>query len=237
MVILVTFFFFACFPNTPFESGSGIPIPIIDSYISLQKRTGFLIKAGSAVIIADGVAVSNRHLMENQSEMRCYMAGGIEFPIKNVILSDRFDLAVFDIPCGLGKPIHIGKRVHKGDNILSIGTTFGSTIFKGYVVLTDLRLHHLDMRLPNADNRDSKGRSISHGFVYEGETKIGFSGGPIMNSKWELVGINQGKVYEVYSATPEIKMGSDKTYGVGYHIEDVLDEIRRIAPKKLNRCR
>ena len=233
----MTFFFFACLPNTPFEGGSRTSVPVTDSYISLQKRTGFLIKVGSAVIIEDGVAISNRHLMENVSEMRCYMAGGMEFPLKNVILSDRFDLAVFEIPCGLGKPIKIGEKVQKGDSIFSLGTTSDATIFKGYVVLTELILHHLDMRLPNADKRDSKGRSISRGFVYEGKTKIGFSGGPVVNSKWELVGINQGKVLEVYSATPEIKLESGKTYGVGYHIEDVLDEMKRIAPKGLNRCR
>jgi len=237
ITILITFFFGACLPNTPFEVDSKTPVPVTDSYISLQKRTGLLNKIGSAVIIEDGIAISNRHLMEKISGMWGYMAGGIEFPIKNVILSDRFDLAVFDIPCGLGKPIKMGKRVKMGDRIFSAGTTFDSTILEGTVVLTDFKLHHVDIKLPNPDHRDSEGRATSQGFVYEGDFRQGFSGGPIVNSKGELVGINQGRVLEFFSAHAELKSESDRTYGIGYHIENVLNEMRKIAPKKLNRCR
>ena len=237
ITILISFLLGACLPNTPFKVDSKTPVPITDSYISLQKRTVFLLKIGSAVIIEDGIAISNRHLMEKVSGMRGYMAGGIEFPLKNGILSDRFDLAVFEIPCGVGKPIKIGKRVKMGDRIFSAGTTFDSTILDGTVVLTDFSLHHVDIKLPNPDHRDSEGRAISKGFVYEGDFKQGFSGGPIVNSKGELVGINQGRVLEFFPAHGEMRSESDSTYGIGYHIEDVLDEIRRIAPNKLNRCR
>jgi len=233
----MTFFFGACLPNTPFEIDSKTPVPVTDSYISLQKRTGLLNKVGSAVIVADGVAISNRHLMEKVSGMRGYMAEGIEFPLKNVVLSDRFDLAVFEIPCGLGKPIKIGKRIKMRDRIFTAGTTFDLTILEGTVVLTDFSLHHVDVKLPNPDHRDSEGRAISRGFVYEGDFRKGFSGGPIVNSKGELVGINQGNVLEFFSANTEIRSELDRTYGIGYHIENVLNEIRKIAPKKLNRCR
>ena len=54
-----------------------------------------------------------------------------------------------------------------------------------------------------------------------------------MNSKGEIVGINQGQVLEFVSANGEFLSKPEKTYGIGYHIEDVLNEIRRIAPDKL----
>ena len=237
IIISIILFFCACLPNTPFEVDSKTPVPIKDSYISLQKRTVFSVKIGSAVIIKDGIAVSNRHLMEKVSGMRGYMAGGIEFPLKNVILSDRFDLAVFEIPCGVGKPIKMGKRVKMGDLVFSAGTTFDSTILDGTVVLTDFSLHHVDIKLPNPDHRDSEGRAVSQGFAYEADFRKGFSGGPIVNSKGELVGINQGKVLEFFSAHAELKEESERTYGIGYHIENVLNEIRKIAPEKLDRCK
>ena len=57
--------------------------------------------------------------------MKGYMAGGIEFAVRKVVLSESLDLALFEIPRGIGKPAKIGERVKKVDRIFGAGTSNG----------------------------------------------------------------------------------------------------------------
>jgi len=237
IVIAITFLISACHPNTPFEMDSITPVPVRESYISLQDSTGILLKIGSAVVIDDGYAITSRHVCEGSNGMKGYMAGGMEFPITEVVLSDSFDLALFEIPCGVGKPIKIGEKVRTGEQVFSVGTSNGSAIYEGIVQETDIIIHHVDIDLPNPSSRDAKGRPITHGFVCEGDFKKGFSGGPIVNSRGELVGIIQGYTTEFLSDTNVTELETSKTYGTGYHIEDILNEVKSMTEKKHNRCK
>jgi len=145
-------------------------------------------------------------------------------------LSERLDLAVFRVPQGVGKPIPIGARIKKGDRIFSTGTTFSETLLEGVVVAPVFKFHHADIILRDAPIKDEKGRSITQGFVYEGDFINGFSGGPVVNAVGELVGINQGRLIEVLSADANQSFTSDKSYGLAYHIADALIELQRLLP-------
>jgi S1-C subfamily serine protease len=238
IIITIIFILYACHPNTPFEMGSMTPVPVEGSYISLQDDSGLLLRIGSAVIIEEGYAITNRHVIEGSDRMKGYMSGGIEFPVTEVILSDRIDLALFKIPCGVGEPIKMGERVRTGEKVYSAGTSNGSTVYEGIVRETDLVIHHVDVDLPNPLGRDTNGRPLTYGFVCEGELNKGFSGGPIVNSRSELVGIIQGYITEIYSQSRWSELKTINNYGTGYHIMDILGEIERM--KGLNpadRCK
>ena len=227
-ITVIPFLLFACLPNTPFDLDPMTPVPVQKSYISLQDNSGIFLKIGSAAIIEDGYAITSRHVLEGSDGMKGYMAGGIEFPVTEVILSDSLDLALFEIPSGIGEPVKIGERVGIGDRVFSVGTSNGSTIYEGIVRKTDLIIHHVDVDLLNPSGRDSKGRPITHGFLCEGDFKKGFSGGPLVNSRGELVGIIQGYITELLSYDNEPELNASGTYGTAYHITDIMDEIKRL---------
>ena len=194
-------------------------------------------KLGSAVVVADGVAVTNRHVVEGSDGMKGVMAGGVEFPITRVAISDRRDLAVVAIPCDTGKPIDIGSGVRVGELVYGAGTTFQSTLMSGIVVSTEFEIHHIDIVLPKAGKQDTQGRSVTRGFVFEGDFQDGFSGGPVVNAAGTLVGIHQGKILEFIRGQPAAMHGDGNTYGLAYHIADVLNEVSDIAQPLLSRCR
>jgi S1-C subfamily serine protease len=226
--IIIAFILFACVPHTPFELDAMTPVPVRESYISLQDNSGILSRIGSAVIIKDGYAITTRHVVERYDGMKGYMAGGIEFPVTKVILSERLDLALFEIPRGIGKPVKIGERVKKGDGIFGAGTSNGLTLYEGIVRKTDLTIHHVDLELLNPPGRDNKGRPITYGFICEGDFKKGFSGGPVVNSRGEVVGIIQGYATELFSDGIDNDLTTIGNYGTAYHITDILDEIKRL---------
>jgi len=62
--VITAFILFACVPHTPFELDSMTPVPVRESYISLQDNSGVLSRIGSAVIIKDGYAITTRHVLE-----------------------------------------------------------------------------------------------------------------------------------------------------------------------------
>lgn len=219
-----------CAIHTPFDLKDASPVPIAESYISLQSN-GYLYRTfGSAVVIEAGWAVTNRHVVEKVKGMQGYMADGVHFPVQDPILSERLDLAIFRIPLGVGKPVPIGNSVQTGDRIFSAGTTFSETLLEGVVMASEFKFHHVDIILRDALRDEEKDRSITRGFIYDGNFINGFSGGPVVNADGELVGINQGRLIQVLSTNANQNFTSDKAYGLAYHIADVLIEAQRLLP-------
>jgi S1-C subfamily serine protease len=219
-----------CAVHTPFDAHRFKTMPMADSYISLKSKGSLIQVTGSAVVIEDGWAVTNRHVIENIKRMEGCMADGHCFAVRNAILSDRFDLAIFRIPWGVGRPMPIGTAARNGDFIYSTGTTCGETFLDGVVVAAAFKLHHVDIVLTDAPSADDKGRSITDGFAYKGDFIRGFSGGPVVNTAGELVGINQGRLIQAISTTVGQNISPEDTFGLAYHIADVLVEVKRLQP-------
>jgi hypothetical protein len=228
LIIVIPFLLLACQPKTPFELGPVTPVPVQQSYISLRENNGTLLKYGSAVIVAEGYAITSRHVIEGSNQMKGTMAGGIEFHIQEVILSESLDLALFRIPSGVGEPMKIGEKISVGEPVFGVGTSIGSAIYEGVVRKTDFLIHHIDIDLRNPSSRDSKGRPITLGFLCEGDFKKGFSGGPLVNRHGELVGIIQGYSTELYKNSDQIELKMNIAYGTAYHSKDVMDEVKRM---------
>lgn len=218
-----------CAINTPFNLSGVSPVPVSESYISLQSEGSLIRVFGSAVVIEDGWGVTNRHVVEKIGGMLGYVADGRRFFVQNAILSERLDLAFFKIPHGVGKPMTRGAKAQNGDRIFSAGTTCSDTLLNGTVVASVFKFHHINIKLREASQGKIKGRSVTQGFVYEGNFIKGFSGGPVVNTKGELVGINQGQLLQVLSGYEIQPYKPEKVYGLAYHLEDVLIEFDNLA--------
>jgi S1-C subfamily serine protease len=231
---------YGCAKQMPFGQAPE-PVQMAESgYIALEVWTPWLLHLqGSAVIIFDGVGVSNRHLLENVAWSKGIIANNISIPMDNIVLIDTLDLAVFDVPCGRGSPMHWNRQtqVLNGQTIYALGTTNGTPNFKGVVINRSFKQHHLDVVVPKAGKDPKSGLSITSGFLYRGETSKGFSGGPVLDNMGELVGINQGRISKF---SPNTKLGKalvfGEIFGFAYHINDVITAVMNKAPGKIMRC-
>ncbi len=138
---------------------------------------------GSGVIVrADGIIVTNNHVIEGADEIVVALADRREFEAKVVLADERNDLAVLRVNTG-GKPLpfltfHDSDEAEVGDLVLAIGNPFGvgQTVTSGII---------------SALARTQAGIS-DYGFFIQTDAAInpGNSGGALLTVDGKLVGIN-----------------------------------------------
>ncbi|MCJ8147777.1 DegQ family serine endoprotease [Shinella sp. B3.7] len=137
---------------------------------------------GSGVIVgANGIVVTNNHVIEGASDIKVALADGREFESTVVLKDERIDLAVLKIKSDAKfstLPLGDSDAVQVGDLVLAIGNPFGvgQTVTSGIV---------------SALARNQV-RSGDFGFFIQTDAAInpGNSGGGLVNMNGELIGIN-----------------------------------------------
>jgi Do/DeqQ family serine protease len=137
---------------------------------------------GSGVILsAEGLVVTNNHVVEGADDIKIALADGREFPCDVVLRDESVDLAVLRVKAKEHFPVlPIGNSdaVEVGDLVLAIGNPFGvgQTVTSGIVSAL-------------ARNQITSG---DFGFFIQTDASInpGNSGGALMNMNGELIGIN-----------------------------------------------
>jgi Do/DeqQ family serine protease len=137
---------------------------------------------GSGVILsADGLVVTNNHVIEGADDIKIALADGREFACDVMLKDERVDLAVLRIKAKEQfpvLPVADSDHVEVGDLVLAIGNPFGvgQTVTSGIVSAL-------------ARNQVTTG---DFGFFIQTDASInpGNSGGALMNMNGELIGIN-----------------------------------------------
>ena len=168
----------APFPDAPFlpgfrgffgrpgaEGGPGVTVPSLGS--------GF-------VISSDGLVLTNNHVVAGVDRVRVVLSDGTEADAKVVGQDPKTDLALLRVDRSQGlHPLPLGDsdEILPGDWVVAIGNPFGldHTVTVGIV--------------------SAKGRDIGHGpyddyIQTDAAMNPGNSGGPLLNMRGEVVGIN-----------------------------------------------
>ena len=167
---------------------------------------------GSGVIIsADGYILTNNHVIDNADEVKVDLPDGRSFSAKVVGSDKPSDLALLKITGSDLHPLALGNsdNVQVGDVVLAVGNplNLGQTVTMGII--------------------SAKGRSTSVGdgsyedfLQTDAPINHGNSGGALVNTKGELIGINT-----------QIRSPSDGNIGIGFAIpanmaRHVVDQLR-----------
>jgi Do/DeqQ family serine protease len=148
--------------------------------IPKQRRQNSL---GSGVIVgADGVIVTNNHVIDGADTFRVVLSDRREYPAELVLADERTDLAVLKIDTEGAVlptlPYADTRAAQVGDLVLAIGNPFGvgQTVTSGII---------------SATARTDVGIS-DYAFFLQTDAAVnpGNSGGALVNTKGELVGVN-----------------------------------------------
>ncbi|MEM7289210.1 MAG: Do family serine endopeptidase [Pseudomonadota bacterium] len=137
---------------------------------------------GSGVVVsANGIVVTNHHVIKDADEVKIALANGEEFEARIILKDEASDLAVLKVNANRRlQPIKIGdsENAQVGDLVLAIGNPFGvgQTVTSGII---------------SAVARSTKGVS-DFGFFLQTDAAInpGNSGGALVNMQGQLIGIN-----------------------------------------------
>ena len=148
----------------------------------MPNRTEKQSSLGSGVIVsADGLVVTNNHVIEGGDDIKVALADGREFASEVLLKDESLDLAVLRIGARETFPtLAVGDSdaVEVGDLVLAVGNPFGvgQTVTSG--IVSGL-----------ARNQVTPG---DFGFFIQTDASInpGNSGGALMNMSGELIGIN-----------------------------------------------
>lgn len=166
----------------------------------------------------DGYIITNNHVVEGAVEVTVTLANGVSLPATIVGTDDGSDLAVLKVEVTGGNlvPVNWGDsdNLKVGQRAVAIGNPFG---LEG--TLTSGIISALGRSLP-AENNNFR---IPEIIQIDAAVNPGNSGGPLLNSYGEVVGV-------VSAIVPrQMAMGERSFLGVGFAIPGNL--VQRIAPE------
>jgi serine protease Do len=143
--------------------------------------------SGSGFIIdRDGTILTNNHVVENADEITVVLADKREVPAKVIGLDPETDLAVLqielEIPADHVAPLGNSDDLRVGDWAIAIGNPYGleQSLTVGVISATG-----------RANLSISGGAPVFQNFIQtDASINFGNSGGPLMNIRGEVIGIN-----------------------------------------------
>ncbi len=195
--------------------------------------------SGSGVIISeDGYIITNNHVIDNADEIEVLLNNNQTYTGKVIGTDSQTDIALVKIEANNLPTVKMGDsdKIQIGEWVLAVGSPFGdnfrSTVTAGIVSAKGRNINII---------RDRNNLQIESFIQTDAVVNPGNSGGPLVNIKGELVGINTAiatptGTYAGYSfavpATLVEKVVSDlKEFGVvqrallGINIRDVTAEL------------
>lgn len=184
------------------------PFPFFED--QLYRRTG----GGSGFIVsADGMIVTNDHVVENASQITVSLADGRKFQAR-VVGADRVsDLAVLKIDAANlpAAPLGNSSAIEPGDWAIAIGNPFGfdHTVTVGVISALGRPIRVSNRLYPNLIQTDA--------LINQGN-----SGGPLLNSAGEVIGITT----VIFAAGP-----APAPIGFAIPINDAKQVVKELSAK------
>jgi S1-C subfamily serine protease len=147
-------------------------------YLERFDSEGVLLGIGSGFFITrDGLALTNYHVIDGASSAVITTADGRKYDVKGICGYDTLhDIAVLQIDGGGFPYLRLGdsSKIQTGDDVYAIGSPFGllNTISNGVISHTAREVNGTDF------------------IQYTAPISMGSGGGPVLNTKGEVVGLS-----------------------------------------------
>ncbi len=201
-----------------FSTGVAAAAPAVVSIYTTAEDTQSGAGLGSGVILsADGVVATNWHVVHGAQQIRVQLADGRSTRPRLLGMDPETELALLaiDLPDLPTIPLGDSERLRPGQVVLAIGNAFGlsQTVTQGIV---------------SAVGRGELGVTTFENFIQtDAAINVGNSGGALINTRGELVGIN--------TAVVSALAAGEAAEGIGFAIP--VNLVRGVAEQLLEHGR
>jgi serine protease Do len=200
-------------------------LPVKEVFTS-GKREGVAIQGSGFILTADGYVVTNEHVAGQSRFMKCILQSKQEYDAEVIGVDPDTDVAVIKLKSDRKDfpTVKLGSsnRLEAGQTVLALGSPHGlsRSVSAGIISVTD---RYLGSTSPGSDPTDDRA-PYNNWIQTDAAINSGNSGGPLVNLRGEVIGINTLKL-----------MGADN---VGFAIpidvaKNVVDQL--IAHGKVTR--
>jgi putative serine protease PepD len=164
---------------------TGVVARARESVVTITTRTG----VGSGIVVsADGLILTNAHVVEGARQLLVTTADGREISATLVTSEPDRDMAVIRAQAEDMTPAALGDSavMEVGETVLAIGSPLGEfteTVTRGIVSA-------LDRQITVAGDQAGGQQSLSGLIQTDAAINPGNSGGPLINERGEVIGIN-----------------------------------------------
>ena len=155
---------------------------------------------GSGVVLdTDGHILTNQHVLEGASRIEVVLSDGRRVIARVVAVDEKTDLAVIKIEASGLMPAEWGDsdRVDVGSPVWAVGSPFGLERTVTFGILSGK--HRIDLRGSRFETR-VKSDTTTYSDLMQSDVAVnpGNSGGPLVNSMGQIIGINTAIVGDTY---------------------------------------
>lgn len=160
---------------------------LITAEVSNGYQSGTSMGSGF-FITAEGIAVTNHHVIENARSVKVKTSDGTEYSAEVLGSDSTTDVAVIKVNGSGFQPAELGDstKTKVGDQVVAIGTPYDpslqNTVTSGYISAV------------RDDYRFSSLSRVLDVFQHDAAINSGNSGGPLCNMYGQVIGINSVKV-------------------------------------------
>lgn len=170
-----------------------------DSFFGTSSPHMQMVGQGSGVILdTEGHILTNQHVIEGAGRVEVALSDGRRVVAEEIGIDPLTDLAVIKIDADGLLPVEWGDsdKVVVGTPVWAVGSPFGLERTVTFGILSGK--HRIDLKGTRYDSR-VKG-STTYGDLMQSDVAVnpGNSGGPLVNSAGQIVGINTAIVGETY---------------------------------------
>lgn len=150
--------------------------------------------AGSGFAIGENTVVTNAHVIANENDITIYGYNGETYRASVYLIDTSFDIAILSVEDGKFAPLEIGDSdsIKAGDDIYAIGApkSLDYTLTKGVI-----------------SNKSRKFGNYTY-IQIDAAINSGNSGGPLLNSKGQVIGVNSMKMSDAEGIGMSIPISS-----------------------------
>lgn len=203
----------------PFNAVKGTPLrAVADNYLAIVGGMGLLGGTGSALVLRPGLAVTSAHVVASHESFTALSTIG-SVRVTVLAVSQRLDLAVLSVPSHVGRLLPV-RDAEVGDTVWAMGTTTGGNAptARGTVETTSARV---------CLEADCDGNGpFQEGLMFAAPAGPGYSGGPVVDSCGNVVGLTEGIYTRMFGDWPARWPFQPRMFA--YRMGDVLREAERL---------